>query len=79
MLGPERLNKKFLEAFGWENDVVDEDVVQQLLEDGADINVADNHICTSLIRSATSGKVRAVELLLEKKADVNIKTEDGSL
>ena len=38
MLGPEKLNKKFLEAFGWENDVVDEDVAQQLLEDGADIN-----------------------------------------
>ena len=54
---PEELNKKFLEAFGWANDSVDEDLVQKLLDNGADINAADNYGCTSLIRSATSVKV----------------------
>ena len=34
---PVELNNKFLEAYGWDNAVVDEDVVQQLLVVGADI------------------------------------------
>lgn len=45
-----------------------------LLEDGADVNVHGNHVCTPLYFATRKGDVDAVKLLLKYKADTNIKT-----
>jgi ankyrin repeat protein len=54
-----------------------EDVIKQLLDDGADINHADDKSCTALIYAARNGHESIVRLLLERGASVDQAEEDA--
>jgi ankyrin repeat protein len=45
-------------------------VVEQLLNNGAKINMGDNHERTALFHAASRGDMPAIKLLIERKADV---------
>lgn len=47
------------------------EVVQLLIERGANLNHTDNHGCTALINAAWYGYPKIVQLLIERDADVN--------
>jgi Ankyrin repeats (3 copies)/Ankyrin repeat len=55
-----------------------EAVVKQLLEKGADVNIATSDGRTPLHEASRIGNVEVVKLLLEKGADVNTAKNDGS-
>jgi len=47
--------------------------VQLLLEFGADVHVADDRGKTALAHASTAGNIQAVDMLLEARADVNVR------
>jgi ankyrin repeat protein len=51
--------------------------VQTLLAEGANPNTTDDHGVPALMWAANNGHTEVVKLLLEKGADVNVKTNDG--
>ena len=53
------------------------DTVKVLLENGADINSADNDGWTSLMYAANNGDVDLAKVLIENKADINAESYDG--
>jgi ankyrin repeat protein len=53
------------------------DIVKELLEKGADVNLKDKYGHTALIRAAYNGRLDIVKALLEKGADVNLKDNFG--
>lgn len=54
------------------------DVVQRLLDKGADVNAKVNDGVTALIQASQSGHREVVRMLLDKGADVNAKTAVGA-
>ncbi|KAJ4147166.1 hypothetical protein LMH87_001710 [Akanthomyces muscarius] len=55
----------------------DGEVVQQLLQNGADTEAKDSHRRTTLHMSALNGKLDVVELLLTYKAEIEAVDEEG--
>lgn len=55
----------------------DKKLVQELLKDGADVNVRDWDELTALIPASSSGQLEIVKLLLKEGADVNAADKDG--
>ena len=55
------------------------DEIKDLVDNGADINKADNKGCTALMRAAYIGIPELVKYLLEKGADKTMKDYDGNL
>ena len=53
-------------------------IVQQLIEAGADINAPGEHGYTPLHEACAQGKIEVVELLLRNGADVAIENKDGN-
>lgn len=53
------------------------DVVEILLENGADVNLPDSRGYTALAVAAMVGEMEIVKLLLEYKADATIKNNEG--
>jgi hypothetical protein len=53
------------------------EVAKALLDAGAEVNVADGHGVTPLMRAAGSGRVGVVKVLLQSKADAEAKSSDG--
>lgn len=53
------------------------DIAEALLDAGAEVNVADEHGVTPLMRAAGSGRVDVVKLLLSSHADAEVKSGDG--
>jgi uncharacterized protein len=53
------------------------EIVEMLLEKGADVNAKTNEGITALIRASEKGHTETVARLLEKGADVNAKDSDG--
>ncbi|KAF9016833.1 hypothetical protein BDP27DRAFT_1184034, partial [Rhodocollybia butyracea] len=48
-----------------------EDIVQLLIERGADINILGGHYGTALVAASSNLYINVVQLLIEKGADVN--------
>jgi uncharacterized protein len=53
-------------------------LINEMLEAGAKVNVADENGITPLMQAAAGSHVEAVAILLKAKADVNAKTSDGT-
>ncbi len=53
------------------------DVISELLDDGANIEVRDNDGWTPLMHAASSDNVPAIQLLIAHKAKVDATTPDG--
>jgi len=56
--------------------VGDTALVKKLLDEGADINAKDNGF-TLLMKAATEGYLRTAKLLIDKKADVDARSNEG--
>ena len=54
------------------------DVVQELINQGADIDVKDRHGTTLLHDACANGHLDVVKFLVENKADINAKKNDGT-
>jgi len=75
MNNPEYINKPdAIVAAAWEGLA---DLVQGLIDSGADINIQDETGQTALIAASDQGYLGIVELLLKRGADSNIKDKDG--
>ena len=57
--------------------VGDTALIKSLLDEGADINAKDNGL-TLLMKAATEGYLKTAKLLIDKKADIDAKTNEGS-
>jgi ankyrin repeat protein len=57
--------------------VGDTALVKRLLDEGADINAKDDGL-TLLMKSATEGYLKTAKLLIDKKADIDAKSNEGS-
>jgi ankyrin repeat protein len=57
--------------------VGDAALVKSLLDEGADINAKDDGL-TLLMKAATEGYLKTAKLLIDKKADIDAKTNEGS-
>lgn len=57
--------------------VGDSALVKSLLDEGADINAKDDGL-TLLMKAATEGYLKTAKLLIDKKADIDAKTNEGS-
>ena len=55
----------------------DTDLIKRRLDEGADINAKDGGL-TLLIKAATEGYLKTSKLLIQKGADVNARTDEGS-
>jgi serine/threonine-protein phosphatase 6 regulatory ankyrin repeat subunit B len=53
------------------------EIVQMLLEKGADLDVKDDNGKTALMEASTSGRTEIVQMLLEKGADLDVKDDNG--
>jgi ankyrin repeat protein len=53
------------------------EIIQSLINAGADVNYIDHNDSTPLIYAALQSRVQIVELLLSKGVDVNIRNENG--
>ncbi len=51
--------------------------IRKLIEAGADVNVINKYGATPLIMASQKGYAEVVKLLLDAKADVNVKIEAG--
>merc|ERR1711865_296437 len=58
-------------------DANDFPALEQALNEGADINMVNKYSNTLLIEAAAEGKVEAVQVLVDCKACLDIKDEDG--
>jgi ankyrin repeat protein len=75
MNNPEYINKPdAIVAAAWDGLA---DLVQRLIDSGADINIQDETGQTALIAASDQGYFGIVELLLKRGADSNIKDKDG--
>ena len=54
------------------------DVIRQLVEAGADVNMQDKRGCTALMRAAYGGYTELVNYLLEHGADKEMTDQDGN-
>jgi ankyrin repeat protein len=54
----------------------DTDLVKSLLEEGADINAKDDCL-TLLMKAATEGYLKTAKLLIDKKADIDARSNEG--
>jgi len=54
-----------------------DEMIQLLLDMGADINAVDDHGMTSLIRAARRGPEKTIKILLECGADASVKDRRG--
>ncbi len=57
--------------------VGDTALIKRLLDEGADINAKDEGL-TLLMKAATEGYVRTAKLLVDKGADIDVKTNEGN-
>jgi ankyrin repeat protein len=57
--------------------VGDTALVKKLLDEGADINAKDDGL-TLLMKAATEGYLKTAKLLIDKKADIDMKTNEGN-
>jgi len=57
--------------------VGDSVLVKSLLDEGADINAKDDGL-TLLMKAATEGYLKTAKLLIDKKADIDAKTNEGN-
>ena len=57
--------------------VGDAALVKKLLDEGADINAKDDGL-TLLMKAATEGYLKTAKLLIDKKADIDAKTNEGN-
>ena len=57
--------------------VGDTALVKKLLDEGADINAKDDGL-TLLMKAATEGYLKTAKLLIDKKADIDAKSNEGS-
>ena len=57
--------------------VGDTALVKKLLDEGADINAKDDGL-TLLTKAATEGYLKTAKLLIDKKADINARTNEGN-
>ena len=57
--------------------VGDTALVKKLLDEGADINAKDEGL-TLLMKAATEGYLKTAKLLVDKKADIDAKTDEGN-
>jgi len=57
--------------------VGDTALVKKLLDEGADINAKDDGL-TLLMKAATEGYLKTAKLLIDKKADINARTNEGN-
>ena len=57
--------------------VGDTALVKKLLDEGADINAKDDGL-TLLMKAATEGYLKTAKLLIDKKADIDVKTNEGN-
>ena len=53
------------------------EIVERLLQKGADVNLRDKFGITALMRAVSSNHKEIIERLLQKGADVNVKNNDG--
>ena len=53
------------------------EVVEVLLDNGADVNAYNNYGNTALMMASSKGHIKIVEMLLEKEADLDAKNNDG--
>ncbi len=53
-------------------------LINLLLENGTDVNVADSLGCTPLHDAAKNGQVKALQLLVQRGAHVNTNDESGA-
>lgn len=81
VFGPSIVNEKDrmdMTALAWAAWAGHLDIMQLLLENGADINIGGyDKNCSPLAWAAYKGKTEAVRLLLENGADVDKKNDDG--
>jgi ankyrin repeat protein len=55
----------------------DNNTVEALLKEGADVNAADKNDMTALLHAACDGRTKTVEILLDAGADINASNEMG--
>ena len=53
------------------------DIVNLLIENGADINATNDDGCTALMEAADENHIKTVQLLVDKGVDINAKANDG--
>ena len=53
------------------------DLVERLLQHGADVDAVDNDGVTPLMRASFGGHLRVVQLLLTRGADTSLRDRDG--
>jgi ankyrin repeat protein len=56
--------------------VGDATLIKSLLDEGADINATDEGL-TLLMKAATEGYLKTAKLLIDKKADIDARTNEG--
>ncbi len=56
---------------------LDDEIINSLIANGADVNATDEHGLTALMIASKSGNQKAVKNLLENKADIELKDDFG--
>ena len=70
-----RLNQKLFEILESKNPQVDD--INELIENGAEVNARDDDSWTPLSRASMNGHTEVASLLIGKGADVDARDDDG--
>ena len=78
VINPDKKDEKQAMALGYASQHGKIDEVNKLIKDGANVNVSNNNVSTSLHIAAERGHLEIVKALIEAGANVNASNNNGS-